>query len=178
MRSRADSAQEWTVGKSRVLREGADATLFTSSLRFAQEHVVSVRDKDGVTDDKDRCPDTAAGIQVDEIGCFREFVLRGVQFETESSALSASARSELDKVVAAFKRLPSDVATSVRVSVEQASGKRIARGAGSLNTFSPVLFPCDDTAHTLSVGVLADPAGVPFKHGLAIFTSTAAAGAG
>jgi OOP family OmpA-OmpF porin len=71
-----------------------------------------------VTDDKDRCPDTAAGIQVDDIGCFREFTLRGVQFETESSALSAGARSELDKVVAAFKRLPSDVATSVRVSVE------------------------------------------------------------
>ncbi len=41
-------------------------------------------DKDGVTDDKDRCPNTTVGIQVDQIGCFREVTLRGLLFETDS----------------------------------------------------------------------------------------------
>jgi outer membrane protein OmpA-like peptidoglycan-associated protein len=75
-------------------------------------------DKDGVTDDKDRCPNTAAGIRVDEIGCFREVTLRGMLFETDSSALSAAARAQLDTAVRNFKALPSDVATGVSVVVE------------------------------------------------------------
>ena len=87
-------------------------------------------DKDGVTDDKDRCPNTRAGIQVDAIGCFREFTLRGVLFETDSSELSAAARTELDAVVAAYKQLPPDVAAGVKVSVE---GHTDSTGADAYN---------------------------------------------
>ncbi|MEX1993647.1 MAG: TonB-dependent receptor [Steroidobacteraceae bacterium] len=75
-------------------------------------------DKDGVTDDKDRCPNTAASVQVDSVGCFREFTLRGVLFETNKAELSAAGRAELDAVVSEFKRLPADLAAGVKVSVE------------------------------------------------------------
>ena len=75
-------------------------------------------DKDGVTDDKDRCPTTPAGVKVDAVGCFAEFTLRGVQFETNSAELSAAGRAELDGAVAEFKRLPADLAAGVRVNVE------------------------------------------------------------
>ncbi|HUG03141.1 MAG TPA: OmpA family protein, partial [Steroidobacteraceae bacterium] len=74
-------------------------------------------DKDGVTDDKDRCPTTPAGVKVDAVGCFREFTLRGVQFETDSSELNAAGRAELDGAVAEFKRLPADLAAGVKVRV-------------------------------------------------------------
>ena len=75
-------------------------------------------DKDGVTDDKDRCPTTPAGVKVDAVGCFAEFTLRGVQFETNSAELSAAGKAELDGAAAEFKRLPADLAAGVRVSVE------------------------------------------------------------
>jgi OOP family OmpA-OmpF porin len=71
-----------------------------------------------VTDDKDRCPNTAAGVQVDSVGCFREFTLRGVLFETNSAELGAAGRAELAAVVSEFKRLPADLAAGVKVSVE------------------------------------------------------------
>ena len=75
-------------------------------------------DKDGVTDDKDRCPNTSAGIQVDAIGCFREVTLRGLLFETNSAELSADARTQLDTAAANFKALPADVAAGVSIVVE------------------------------------------------------------
>jgi OOP family OmpA-OmpF porin len=75
-------------------------------------------DKDGVTDDKDRCPDTAAGVQVDSDGCYREYTLRGVLYETNSAELGAAGRAELAAVVSEFKRLPADLAAGVKVSVE------------------------------------------------------------
>jgi OOP family OmpA-OmpF porin len=71
-----------------------------------------------VTDDKDRCPTTPAGVKVDAVGCFREFTLRGVEFETNSSELGATGRAELDRAVAEFKRLPADLAAGVKVSIE------------------------------------------------------------
>ena len=75
-------------------------------------------DKDGVTDDKDRCPNTAAGIQVDAIGCFREVTLRGLLFETNSAELNSDARTQLDTAAANFKALPADVAAGVSIVVE------------------------------------------------------------
>ncbi len=45
------------------------------------------QDKDGVTDDKDRCPNTTPGVAVDDIGCFREVTLRGLLFDTDSAAV-------------------------------------------------------------------------------------------
>jgi outer membrane protein OmpA-like peptidoglycan-associated protein len=75
-------------------------------------------DKDGVTDDRDRCPNTAAGIQVDAIGCFKEVTLRGLLFETNSAELSAEAKTQLDTAATNFKALPADVAAGVSVTVE------------------------------------------------------------
>jgi predicted dehydrogenase len=38
--------------ENNLIIEGAEATLYTSALRFAKEHVVSVRDKNGVTEER------------------------------------------------------------------------------------------------------------------------------
>jgi OOP family OmpA-OmpF porin len=75
-------------------------------------------DGDGVTDDIDRCPNTTAGIQVDEIGCFREVTLPGVLFDTSSDALGDEATNSLDTAIANFRALPADVASGVSVQVE------------------------------------------------------------
>jgi hypothetical protein len=66
------------------------------------------------------------------------------------------------------------------VSVEQAVGRTIAFGSGSIMQFLPptFLFQCDDTEHTFVVNVLANTAGPPFKRGLAVFTAFAGATAG
>ena len=70
--------------------------------------------------------------------------------------------------------------TNVNMSVEQAVGKRIAFGSTSIMRFlpQPLLFLCDDTEHTFVVNVLANPAGPPFKRGLAVFSASASATAG
>ncbi|HEU5042058.1 MAG TPA: OmpA family protein, partial [Gemmatimonadales bacterium] len=62
-------------------------------------------DKDGVTDDKDRCPSTPAGVTVDEEGCqvlFEEkkktLILEGVNFETGKSTLTPESQTILNGV--------------------------------------------------------------------------------
>ena len=75
-------------------------------------------DKDGVTDNLDRCPGTTQGIQVDAIGCFKEVTLRGLLFDTNSDELSAAIKSQLDTAVGNYKRLPPDVAAGTKVSIE------------------------------------------------------------
>jgi iron complex outermembrane receptor protein len=75
-------------------------------------------DKDGVTDDKDRCPNTTPGVAVDEIGCFREVTLRGVLFDTDSAELTSAAKSQIDGALAQYKTLPSDVAAETKVTIE------------------------------------------------------------
>jgi hypothetical protein len=68
---------------------------------------------------------------------------------------------------------------SVNVSIEQAAGQGIAQGSGSVFGFLPVLpFPCDGTAHTVSVGILADPAGPAFHGGPAALSAGANVQAG
>jgi hypothetical protein len=71
--------------------------------------------------------------------------------------------------------------STVIVSIEQANKQRIAFGSGSVGGFmgtSPIAFPCNDTAATVSVNVLANANGAPFKKGKAAFTATAGATAG
>jgi outer membrane receptor protein involved in Fe transport/outer membrane protein OmpA-like peptidoglycan-associated protein len=87
-------------------------------------------DRDGVTDDKDRCPNTPAGTKVDEIGCFQEITLRGVLFDVNSAELTAAARGQLDTVIADLKRLPADVAASFRITIE---GHTDSTGADAYN---------------------------------------------
>lgn len=68
---------------------------------------------------------------------------------------------------------------TVSVVVEQAAGKEIARGTASVFGFSPtLLFPCDGTPASLSVSVLADPAGPPFHGGRAVVRVTVTSEAG
>ena len=70
-------------------------------------------------------------------------------------------------------------ASDVRVTVQQASGRQIARGTGSITSFLPdLLFPCDTTEHTLTVVVLADPLGPPFHGGPAALSARVTASAG
>ena len=76
------------------------------------------QDKDGVTDDKDRCPNTTPGVAVDEIGCFREVTLRGLLFDTESSAVSAEDGSRIDQAIAQYKSLPDDIEAQTRIEIE------------------------------------------------------------
>jgi 1,5-anhydro-D-fructose reductase (1,5-anhydro-D-mannitol-forming) len=48
----ARATREVASAENNLIIEGADATLYTSALRFAKEHVVSVRDKNGVTEER------------------------------------------------------------------------------------------------------------------------------
>lgn len=68
---------------------------------------------------------------------------------------------------------------SVNVSVEQGSGRSIARGSGSVGGFLPtLLFACDGNQKTVPVTVLADTAGPPFHGGTAVVSASASALAG
>ena len=63
----ARATREVGSAENNLIVEGAEATLFTSALRFAREHVVSVRDKNGVTEERfPASPAYALEIQVFE----------------------------------------------------------------------------------------------------------------
>jgi len=71
--------------------------------------------------------------------------------------------------------------SNVSVSVEQAVTKTaIARGFAFAPQMvdNPILYPCDDSPHTVTLNVLADTAGPPFKKGPAVFSASAQAAAG
>jgi hypothetical protein len=71
--------------------------------------------------------------------------------------------------------------SSISVNVEQAVGKSaIAHGSAELfgGEGSELLFPCDDSPHTFTLNVLADPSGAPFRKGQAVLTGFAGAAAG
>jgi outer membrane protein OmpA-like peptidoglycan-associated protein len=60
-------------------------------------------DGDGVPDDVDKCPDSPADKPVDADGCtIVSVVLKNVQFESNSSELTAGSSESLDKVVNAM----------------------------------------------------------------------------
>ncbi len=71
-------------------------------------------DNDGVNDIRDGCPNTPAGAKVDDAGCAMfEGVLQGVNFETNSSRLTESAKQILDEVAEELKLYP-----TVRIEVQ------------------------------------------------------------
>ena len=71
-------------------------------------------DGDGVNDIRDACPNTPAGAEVDEVGCAKfQGVLKGVNFEYNSSRLTPRARAILDEVAEELKHYP-----NVKVQVE------------------------------------------------------------
>ena len=55
------------------------------------------------------------GVAVDEIGCFNEVTLRGLLFDTESSAVSAEDGSRIDQALAQYKSLPDDIEAQTRI---------------------------------------------------------------
>lgn len=65
-------------------------------------------DKDGVTDEIDKCPGTPAGVAVDAVGCPRKgsITLEGVTFELNSASLTAASRDILGSVAADLKKHP------------------------------------------------------------------------
>jgi OOP family OmpA-OmpF porin len=65
-------------------------------------------DGDGVVDRLDECPGTAKGTPVDKRGCKIEgdYVLKGVNFESNSDVLRPGATSVLDEVVAVLLKYP------------------------------------------------------------------------
>ena len=65
-------------------------------------------DGDGVVDRLDECPDTPKGTPVDSKGCELEgdYVLEGVNFQSNSDRLLPGATAVLDDVVKTLKRYP------------------------------------------------------------------------
>lgn len=62
-------------------------------------------DGDGVTDDKDKCPDSPSDKPIDTDGCtIGSVVLKNVKFETNSSELTAGSHESLDKAVDAMNK--------------------------------------------------------------------------
>ncbi|MDA8140424.1 MAG: OmpA family protein [Desulfobacteraceae bacterium] len=90
-------------------------------------------DKDGVPDDRDKCPGTPPGIKVEDNGCplaigpigtataAGTYILEGVQFETNKADLKKSSYSALDNAAEIMKKNP-----SLKVEIQghtDASGK-------------------------------------------------------
>jgi OmpA-OmpF porin, OOP family len=66
-------------------------------------------DDDGIVDERDKCPDTVAGAQVEADGCVRReqvIVLPNIEFEFARAELTSSGRDELSKVLAFLKDQP------------------------------------------------------------------------
>lgn len=63
-------------------------------------------DGDGVMDDKDQCPGTPLGVQVDERGCW---VIRGLRFAFDSHKIEPQYYAELNDVAARLKEVGPDV---------------------------------------------------------------------
>ena len=58
----------------------------------------SDNDGDGVIDDQDACPETPAGVEVDQQGCTATWDLQGVWFEHDRDILTAKSRKILDQM--------------------------------------------------------------------------------
>lgn len=68
-------------------------------------------DKDGVTDDKDKCPDTPLVDKVDEVGCsiFMEksvTISLNAQFDNDSSVVKEGYYAEIERLAEFLKRFP------------------------------------------------------------------------
>jgi OOP family OmpA-OmpF porin len=63
-------------------------------------------DGDGVTDDKDLCPDTPSGLKVDENGCWKLVVLADVLFDFDKYNLKPEGHAIFNKVVGMLNKHP------------------------------------------------------------------------
>lgn len=73
-------------------------------------HIDLDSDKDAVVDQKDVCPDTKRGLEVDEVGCplliTGRGVIDGVMFEKDSPRLTISSKNVLLPIAATLKKYP------------------------------------------------------------------------
>jgi OOP family OmpA-OmpF porin len=63
-------------------------------------------DGDGVIDSQDQCPGTPAGAKVNAVGCAEKIVMQNLNFENNSSILTAESKRSLDSVMARMKDNP------------------------------------------------------------------------
>lgn len=84
-------------------------------------------DHDGVTDDRDRCPDSAPGVMVDVNGCEQKgsVTLEGVTFEFNSSMLTSASQQVLNTTAQGMKTHP-----RVRIELQ---GHTDSKGADNYN---------------------------------------------
>jgi OOP family OmpA-OmpF porin len=94
-----EDAIEECEGKGKASKPAAAAPV------TAAAPVAIDSDGDGVTDDMDKCPDSPADKPVDAEGCtIVSVVLKNVQFESNSSELTAGSSEALDKAVAEMNK--------------------------------------------------------------------------
>jgi len=62
-------------------------------------------DGDGVTDDKDRCPNTMRGVMVDEYGCDLKYTLQ-IEFDFDKADIRPEYHDEIGKAAAFVKKYP------------------------------------------------------------------------
>lgn len=86
-----------TVGKASA---GTKSTI-PAPMPLDSDAAFTDTDGDGVSDDRDHCPDSPAGIKVNPYGCW---VLGDVLFDTGKAAIRPEAHSELDDVVTVLKK--------------------------------------------------------------------------
>ena len=86
----------------------ADAMAANPDLLPPERAPAGDADSDGVTDDKDKCPDTPKGTRVDHTGCpLKEVtILKGVNFDFDKATLRPDALPILDDAVAVMRRYP------------------------------------------------------------------------
>ncbi len=70
-------------------------------------------DGDGVPDYMDKCPQTPPGATVDEVGCMKQLVLNNIEFIVDSSELTMDAKTTLDQVADAIRARPEVKSMSV-----------------------------------------------------------------
>lgn len=98
------------IDKDKVFAEAMAAAGFVPPVAPPAPAVVKIGDQDGdgVLDDKDECPDTPAGVKVDERGCpYKEIIeLKGVHFEYNRATLRPDSYPILDKTAEVMQANP------------------------------------------------------------------------
>lgn len=98
------------VGLTWYFGGAATAAAAVATAAVAKVMPESDSDKDGVSDKKDKCPDTAAGVTVNAYGCAeaeKATVKLDVQFASGKAALNSSYDTDMKEVVAFMQEHPS-----------------------------------------------------------------------
>lgn len=108
---------------------GTEDNKSTSEAPVATAAVKKDTDKDGVLDEDDKCPTTAAGVVVNAFGCSeteKASVKLQVEFASGKSTLDAKYNSEIENLANFMKKFPE--------TVVEIAGHTDSRGAEAANT--------------------------------------------